>query len=475
MEKHILDKLRMPKGARYIIEQLEKNGFEAFIVGGCVRDCLLGKVPNDWDITTSAKPEQVKSIFSHTVDTGIEHGTVTVLVDKNYLKAEAFNKEEDLPCEEYAFEVTTYRIDGVYEDHRRPKEVSFTSNLVEDLKRRDFTINAMAYNYKDGIIDVFGGVDDLNNKIVKCVGNPTERFNEDALRILRAVRFSAQLGFVIEESTKEAMRNQAKYLEAISAERIQVELTKLITSDNPDKLVDAFELGITKIVLPEFDVMMNTKQNNPNHLYNVGIHTIKVMEKVNKNKIMRYAALLHDVSKPDCKTTGEDGVDHFYGHQNAGEKKAKTILRRLKLDNNTISEVCRLVKYHDYGMDKVGIKAFRRFLGKLGIENFANYIELRKADIGSQSDYNIEKKRESIISLEKMYDEVIDNDQCISLKDLRITGSDLISMGLKPGRNIGMILSTLLERVLDEPKLNDEETLRAMALMLINKIKEEKS
>ena len=178
----------------------------------------------------------------------------------------------------------------------------------------------MAYNYKDGIIDVFGGVDDLNNKIVKCVGNPTERFNEDALRILRAVRFSAQLGFVIEESTKEAMRNQAKYLEAISAERIQVELTKLITSDNPDKLVDAFELGITKIVLPEFDVMMNTKQNNPNHLYNVGIHTIKVMEKVNKNKIMRYAALLHDVSKPDCKTTGEDGVDHFYGHQNAGEK-----------------------------------------------------------------------------------------------------------------------------------------------------------
>lgn len=461
----------MPKGARYIIEQLQDKGFEAYIVGGCVRDCLLDKRPNDWDITTSAKPEQVKEIFSHTVDTGIQHGTVTVLVDKNYLKDPNTNKEtDDLLCDEYAFEVTTYRIDGVYEDHRRPKDVLFTASLEEDLKRRDFTINAMAYNDKDGVIDIFGGVDDLRNQVIKCVGVASERFDEDALRILRAVRFSAQLGFEIEQETKAAMKKQSVFLKDISAERIQVELTKLITSNNPYKLVIAYELGITKIILPEFDKMMNTKQNNPHHMYNVGMHTIKVMENVPKDKVLRYAALFHDVGKPECITTDDKGIDHFHGHQDLGEKIAEKILRRLKLDNNTIADVCRLVKYHDYGTVEVGIKTFRRFLGKLGTDHFNDYIYVRKADIAGQSDYKREDKEKCISNFERMYNQVMDNEECISLKSLKLTGNDLLGMGMKPGRELGKILTVLLETVLDNPELNDYDILKGMAEEMIAKL-----
>lgn len=460
----------MPKGARYIIEQLQKNGYEAYIVGGCVRDCLLGRTPNDWDITTSATPMQVKKLFSHTVDTGIQHGTVTVLVDKRYL-ADTKEELDKLDTMDYAFEVTTYRVDGVYEDHRRPKDVTFTANLSEDLKRRDFTINAMAYNDRDGVVDIFGGEQDLKDGIVRCVGSPSERFDEDALRILRAVRFSAQLGFSIDDATKVAMKAQARFLKDISAERIQVELTKLITSNNPYKLVDAYELGITEIVLPEFDLMMNTKQNNPHHMYNVGMHTIKVMEHVPKDKILRYATLFHDIAKPDCKTTDDKGIDHFYGHQEAGAKKAEKILRRLKLDNNTIADVKRLVLYHDYGTEDITIRTFRRFLGKLGVENFDNYITVRKADIAGQSDFKREDKVLAIDRLEKMFSEVTVNNQCILMKDLKLTGKDLIEMGMKPGKDMGDVLSAVLEMVLDDPSLNDYETLLSIAKKIINKNK----
>ena len=439
-------KIDMPQGARFIIEQLNKNGYEACIVGGCVRDSLLGKIPNDWDITTSAKPQDVKRIFRRTVDTGIQHGTVTVLVDKD------------------AFEVTTYRVDGVYEDHRRPKEVAFTANLEEDLKRRDFTINAMAYNDTDGVIDVFGGINDLDNGIIRCVGNPSDRFDEDALRILRAVRFAAQLGFRIDEPTRDAMKMQARFLRDISAERIQVELTKLITSDNPDRLVEAYELGLTSVILPEFDAMMKTEQNNPHHIYNVGIHTIKVMENVPKDMVLRYTALLHDVGKPDSKTTGEDGIDHFHGHQARSEKMANEILRRLKLDNNTIDRVKRLVLYHDYGIadNELNIRAFRRFLAKLGTEHFEDYITIRKADMAGQSDYNLEARRHAIDNMKEMYRIVVAENQCLRISDLAIGGKELIELGMQPGRRMGETLKYLLDRVIDEPELNSVEKLTAI-------------
>ncbi|MBQ8913775.1 MAG: CCA tRNA nucleotidyltransferase [Lachnospiraceae bacterium] len=446
-------KIKMPKGAAYIIDELNKNGFEAYIVGGCVRDSLLGKRPHDWDITTSANPYQVKDIFKKTVDTGLQHGTVTVLVDK----AHSLDGE-------YAFEVTTYRVDGIYEDHRRPKKVTFSKSLEEDLKRRDFTINAMAYNDSEGVVDIFGGKDDLKSKIVRCVGVPSDRFDEDALRILRAVRFAAQLGFDIDEPTKEAMKKQARFLSDISAERIREELTKLITSDNPGMLVMAYELGLTGIFLPEFDTMMETPQHNPNHLYSVGIHTIKVMENVPKNVVLRYAALLHDVAKPACRTTDENGVDHFYEHHVVGSKMAQEILKRLKFDNETIDRVVRLVLYHDYGIGgEIGVKSVRRFLAKLGKENFEDFITIREADRLAQSDYNQSYKVENTSRLKSIYEMVVRENQCLKISDLAIGGNDLMELGMKPGKAMGDMLKYLLDAVLDEPGFNSRDKLLELA------------
>ncbi len=276
-----------PISVMKIIETLEQAGFEAYAVGGCVRDSLLGRNPSDWDITTSARPEQVKALFSHTIDTGIRHVTVTVML------------------EHVGYEVTTYRIDGEYEDSRHPKEVIFTPLLTEDLKRRDFTINAMAWNPRAGIIDEFGGMEDLDEGIIRCVGSPEERFSEDALRMMRAVRFSAQLGYEIEPATKAAIRKLAPNLTHVSAERIQVELVKLVESMHPDYLRVAYETGITRVVLPEFDLCMETEQHNPHHCYTVGEHMLHSMLAVSSNRYLRLAMLLHDIAKPEKKKTDE--------------------------------------------------------------------------------------------------------------------------------------------------------------------------
>lgn len=455
-------KIDMPYGARCIIEELNKHGFEAYIVGGCVRDCLLGKAPNDWDITTDAKPEQMKEIFRRTVDTGIQHGTVTVLI---------YPPGSDKP---ETYEVTTYRVDGVYEDHRRPKDVTFTSNLEEDLKRRDFTINAMAYNDEAGIVDIFGGIDDLDKGIIRCVGIADERFDEDALRILRAVRFAAQLDFDICKDTENAISTHAKYLKDISAERIQVELTKLITSNHPERLVDAYKLGLTSIILPEFDRMLETKQNNPYHKFDVGMHTIEAMKNVPATKILRYAVLLHDSGKPDCKTTDKKGIDHFYNHPEKSSQIARMVLRRLKLDNNTIEAVCRLVQYHDYGMgSNMSPKTFRNFLAKLGRENFSDFIAVRKADIAGQSGYNSDKSLAQVRRLEELYEKAMEEEQAIYISDLKIGGKELIGLGLKPGKEIGYILNKLLDEVIDEPSANEKEYLIKRAKELMTNSKKE--
>lgn len=457
--------ISMPYGAAHIIRELNKHGYEAYIVGGCVRDSLLGKAPNDWDITTDAKPEEIKEIFRRTVDTGIQHGTVTVLIyTPEGQRLESADREDGLE----AYEVTTYRVDGVYEDHRRPKDVTFTSKLEEDLKRRDFTINAMAYNDDAGVVDIFGGMDDLDKGIIRCVGNPDDRFDEDALRILRAVRFSAQLGFDIDEATEHSISTHAMYLKDISAERIQVELTKLITSGNPSKLVKAYELGLTGIILPELDAMMVTEQNNPYHMYNVGMHTIKVMEHISPTPLLRYAALLHDSGKPACKATDEKGIDHFYGHPEKSEEICKTVLRRLKLDNSTVRNACLLVRYHDYGMGEIpSPRAFRRFLAKLGRENFNNFMQIKRADIAGQSDYRMAEREELLDSLQRLYDTVIEQEQGLYVSDLVIGGQELIALGVKPGRQIGQILNTLLEEVLDNPEKNTREYLIDRAKELI--------
>ena len=433
-------KILLPEKVNMIIRSIQAAGFEAYAVGGCVRDSILGRVPDDWDITTSAKPEDIKKIFKRTIDTGIEHGTVTVMLDKE------------------GFEVTTYRIDGEYEDSRHPKEVTFTSNLREDLRRRDFTINAMAYNDEVGLVDIFEGISDIERKIIRCVGDARERFTEDALRMMRAVRFSAQLGYSIADSTKEAIKELSPTLQKISAERIQVELIKLITSDNPDYLKIAYETGITAVVLPEFDLCMKTEQNNPHHMYSVGEHTLHAMKYVEKDKVLRLALLFHDMGKPKTITTDEKGIHHFHGHNEISSEITREVLRRLHFDNDTIHKTEKLVFYHDY-RPALTDKSVRRFVTKIGKELFPMYLLVQRADTLAQSNYKRVEKLENIKKAEEIFTGIIEREECLSLKDLAVTGKDLIDFGIKPGKEIGEILNGFLEQVIENPELNKREIL----------------
>ena len=430
----------LPKKVKYIIDTLMGKGYEAYAVGGCVRDSLLSRKPQDWDITTSAKPEQVKELFRHTIDTGIQHGTVTVMIDHE------------------GFEVTTYRIDGEYEDARHPKEVLFTSNLLEDLKRRDFTINAMAYNEQDGIVDAFDGIGDLERGVIRCVGRAEERFTEDALRMLRAIRFAAQLGFSIEEETKCAITKLVGNIAKVSAERIQVEMVKLLISGHPEELKVAYETGLTKVFLPEFDEMMQTHQQNKHHCYSVGEHTIVALQNVPADKVLRLTMLLHDVAKPACRTTDDAGVDHFYGHPVKGSDMAKSILRRLKFDNDTIEHVCCLIKWHDDNPE-MSERNVRRAISRIGVEQYPALFAVKRADILAQSEYKRQEKLSYIETYEKLYQEVLEKQQCLTVKQLAVNGNDLIAAGMKPGKELGACLSKLLEIVLEHPESNTREQL----------------
>lgn len=441
--------LLMPGNVRTIIEKLQDKGFEAYAVGGCVRDSYLGLTPHDWDITTNALPQQVKALFRRTIDVGIQHGTVKIMMgDEGY-------------------EVTTYRIDGEYEDARHPKEVTFTAELKEDLRRRDFTINAMAYSEKTGIIDLFGGIEDLNAGVIRAVGNPEERFTEDALRILRALRFSARFGYEIEEDTKKAITSLAPNLSKISAERIREELEKLILSAHPDRLVWAYELGVTKVILPEWDAMMECEQNTPHHYLSVGMHTLKLLEDLAANyndlsdydkKIVRITALLHDVSKPEKKTTDADGVDHFKGHPERGEVVAKEILRRLRYDNDTLDKVSVLVRYHDE-RPSLTYPKIRKLLVDVGPDNLERLIVIKKVDLAAHSDYLIDEKWADVNKFIEMSRKIIADGDCLNIKDLKVSGKDLIEAGIPAGPTLGAMLKKLLDLVLEDPARNERSYL----------------
>lgn len=432
--------LTLPDKVSYILDTLHSAGFEGYAVGGCIRDSLLGKEPKDWDITTSATPKEVKSLFPHTIDTGISHGTVTVLLERE------------------GFEVTTYRIDGKYEDSRHPKEVTFTPNLLEDLKRRDFTINAMAYNQKDGLVDAFDGVGDLRRGLIRCVGDAKQRFKEDALRLMRAVRFAAQLGFSIERETYAAICEMAGDLRRISVERIAAELVGLLVSDYPEKIRALYESGITSVILPEFDAMMQTEQKNPHHLYTVGEHTIAALSFVEKDKILRLAVLLHDVAKPLCETVDEEGVSHFHGHPELGGEMAKRILRRLKFDNCSIQSICRLVSAHDDN-PPLTERSVRRVIMRIGTDAFPALFALKRADILAQSNYQRQEKLEYLDGFQMYYRKIIEAKDCLTLKELAVSGSDLIQAGMAEGPALGETLKELLELVIDDPKKNTKEYL----------------
>ena len=433
-------KIEMPQAVREIIERLEDSGFEAFAVGGCVRDAILGRIPADWDITTSAMPEEVKALFSRTIDTGIQHGTVTVMKDH------------------VGYEVTTYRIDGEYEDARHPKEVSFTSNLVEDLKRRDFTINAMAYNDRVGIVDEFDGIGDLEKGIIRCVGEPRDRFGEDALRMLRAVRFSAQLGFGIDENTKAAIGDLAPNLEKISAERIQVELVKLLTSDHPDFLRAAYETGITAVVLPEFDAIMKCEEDDELLEETVGEHTLRSLLQIENDKALRLTMLFHDFGKPMTLSKTEEGITRFFGHPDISSDMAREIMRRLKFDNDTTDKVKRLTAVHDLFIRNAPNRV-RRAMSKVGKDMFSCFLKVRKANILAWKEEAQEKALADLRELEKIYEGILERGECVCIRELAVDGRDLIAAGVKQGKQIGEILGDLLEIVLEEPEKNTKEEL----------------
>ena len=439
--------IQIPKKVKNIIDTLQEAGYEAYAVGGCIRDSLLGRVPNDWDITTSAEPRQVKALFMRTVDTGIQHGTVTVLMGKE------------------GFEVTTYRIDGEYKDSRHPSEVHFTTQLAEDLRRRDFTINAMAYNEKDGLVDLFGGREDLKSGIIRCVGDPEERFTEDALRMLRAIRFSAQLGYTIEPGTKEAICRLAPTLERISAERIQAEMIKLLLSPHPDYLRIAYETKVTGVFFPEWDKAMETPQNHPHHCYSVGEHILHSLPEVPPEKVLRLTMLLHDIAKPETMEIDDKGITHFHHHAAAGEERSRQILRRLRMDNDTVNKVCKLVRYHDYGNGvPANSKLVRRTMNKIGEELLPSLLLVRKADILAQSDFKREEKLANLEEWKSCYEEILRKKECVSLKTLAVSGRDLIAAGIEPGKGLGEVLEQLLEEVLEDPAKNTREYLLSRAL-----------
>lgn len=417
-----LIKINVPKNVSYIIGKLNEGGHEAFAVGGCVRDAVLGLEPHDWDITTSAKPNEVKAIFNRTIDTGIKHGTVTVMRDH------------------IGYEITTYRIDGEYTDGRHPKEVIFTSNLVEDLKRRDFTINAMAYNDTDGIIDEFGGVNDLQNHIIKCVGVAEERFNEDALRILRAIRFAAKLDFEIEDKTYEAIKKIGPNLSMISVERIQSELTKLITSDHPDRITDICNCGLEGYIFKN-SILSGTADEKS--VKDVSFEdkcewfcrVARIMLNLQNNSYLRYAGLLTFESNPE------------------------KVLRNLKLDNKTIKIVSKLVNNKDYEL-VADERMVRRAIVDIGKDIFFEfYLPYRRGLILShESQLDIDE----LDKIVELYKKIISENQCVSMADMCIKGNDLKALGIEDGKMIGEILNFLFNEVINNASLNNREDLEKL-------------
>jgi tRNA nucleotidyltransferase (CCA-adding enzyme) len=437
--------IRIPKDAKSIIDKLTGAGYEAYIVGGCVRDCLLGLVPDDWDITTNALPEQVKELFRRTIDTGIEHGTVTVMIgDEGY-------------------EVTTYRTDGAYSDGRHPDKVTFVPSLEEDLKRRDFTINAMAYNDSEGLVDLFGGRDDIEKKVIRCVGCADERFSEDALRMMRAVRFAAKLGYGIDNEALASIKKLAPTLSRVSAERITTELTKLLVSDHPEMIETLYETGLTKVFFPEFDKAFDTPQVHPHHCFNVGKHITESVRLSENDRIVRFAMLLHDIGKPDTLTIDEKGITHFHGHPAVGAKMGEEIMRRWKLDNDTVYRVCRLIRHHDMSKGKKCTPELVRKAVSVMEDDFQRLLEVMRADVLAQSDFMRREKLENLNDYGREYERIMREGECCSLRTLAVSGRDLIELGIKPGPAMGEILGMLLNRVLEDPSLNEKKKLLSIA------------
>lgn len=443
----------MPKNVDTAINLLQSAGFEAYAVGGCVRDSLLGKTPNDWDITTSAKPEDMKSVFAdfHCIDTGIKHGTVTVVIDGEPL------------------EITTFRLDGEYEDNRHPKSVTFTSNLGADLGRRDFTVNAMAYSKMTGTVDLFGGQNDLKNKIIRCVGDPDRRFNEDALRILRALRFASALDFEIEEKTAQSLLKNRALLGNISEERIAKELLKLVCGKGAKRILTDFAPVLFEI-LPELQPMYKNSHDNPHHCYDIYEHTLIAVESIDPEPTLRFAMLLHDCGKPAVKKFDENGVAHFYGHQRISAEISAQILARLKVSNKFRDEILFLVSNHDRWELYENTEKMPRYLSKFGLDGVLNLLKVMRADVLAQSpEYRY--RLDQIADAEKTAKNLAAQKPCLSLSELQINGRTLMDIGIPQGRKLGAVLAQLLDEVIDGVTKNTQEALTTRAREIYREMK----
>ena len=419
----------LPNAVVILLERIEKAGFEGYAVGGCVRDMLLQKAPHDYDITTSATPDEVKAIFSdlRVIETGIQHGTVTVLLD-------------DEP-----YEITTYRLETTYSDSRHPDAVYFSKTLSDDLCRRDFTVNAMAMGKDGRVVDLYEGEENLKKGLIRCVGDPRERFSEDALRILRALRFASVLDFEIEDKTLEAAYDLRENLHKVSAERIAVELNKLLLGRGVFRVLTKY-VDILGAVIPELLPMKDFDQHNYHHAYDVLTHTAKAVEAIPPVKHLRLAALFHDIGKPSTFSIGEDGVGHFYSHASVSRDMTEEILIRLKYDNKTKDAVISLVKWHDHVIE-ASESVIKRMLSRMSDEAFFDLLHLKRADnLGQHPDYFFRQKE--IDEIEAMAKDILARQECLSLKDLTVKGRDLIAMGYSVGRRIGEILTALLNEVL---------------------------
>ncbi len=432
--------MELDKNAGYLIGRLMENGFSAYAVGGCVRDMLLKKNLNDWDICTSALPSEIKEVFAdlNCIDTGIAHGTVTVIYKKK------------------SYEITTMRIEGEYVDNRHPENVFYVKNIEKDLARRDFTINAMAYNDRTGIIDLFNGAEDINKRIIRCVGDPDKRFSEDGLRIMRAIRFSSVLDFDIESKTAKSIHRNKQLLNNISAERIRDEFLKLICGVRATDVIREY-LDVIAVFIPEIASMKGFLQNTPHHKYDVLEHTLKAMENIESDPFYKTVMFFHDISKPECHTTDDEGRSHFKGHEIKSAEAALNIMKRLRLPNSFTCRAVKLIKLHDTRTpaDKRKVK---HLMSKTGYNDLKALLKIQLADELAKSDYKIEEKIKRIEDVGRIADEIYVAGECFSKETMDIGGKDLMELGIR-GKEIGQTLEFLFNAVLDENVQNKKEKL----------------
>ncbi len=430
----------LPQPVAALLSRLQENGYEAYVVGGAVRDILLAKAPGDYDVATSALPAEVISVFGekHCHPTGLSHGTVTVI-------------SEGTPVE-----VTTFRVDGDYADSRHPENVSFSRSLEEDVKRRDFTINAMALSADGSLLDYYGGMEDLKNRILRTVGDPKARFSEDALRILRALRFAAELGFVIEEKTSAEIFRQKESLLSLSAERIWKEFSRLICGSFCAPILRKY-FDVFTVIIPEIAPMKGFEQHNPHHVFDVWEHTLAAMTYIPPTPVLRMAILLHDIGKPSCFEIGEDGVGHFRGHPKVSAAMAEEILSRLKVDTETRETVVLLVKAHDVPLDPV-LKNVRRRLAQYGEERVRLLLEVKRADISAHSLKSAYRLAE-LSRFEVLLNKTIEEQLCFSFASMEVNGKDLIGIGIPAGTRLGSIKKQLLNEIIDGVLPNEKTAL----------------